>query len=90
MVEEQAVDRAVAPLREVATKAVAIQAAQAGLAAKDAAHEVHLAVVGKQIDDLVVQTLVEVVAIRELHLADRVHILECVQMRGQPFDLGPQ
>lgn len=72
MVEQEAVDGPVAPRDEVGLEAPRVQAAHAGFAAVAAAEELDdgVGVVGEEVDDLLVQALVEVVAVFVVELAD--------------------
>src|SRR5262249_18728611 len=82
--------RAVVPASEILAEAVAVQPTHSGLASEHAVHETHFTAVGKQIHDLVVQTLVQIVAIRMLQPADRVHILQRSDFSGQLLQLPAQ
>src|ERR1700758_1284753 len=90
MIEQPAVARAVVPLRELLLEALDVEAPYTGLALVDAAEKPHVAIVGEQIDDLVVLRLVDEVAVGVLQAADLVDVLldrelvlELLDARGQ-------
>jgi hypothetical protein len=74
MIEQEAVDRTVVPAGEVLAKPVAIQTPHTGLAFEDATHETHFAAVAEQIDDLVIEAFVQVVAVGMLQPANGMHV----------------
>ncbi len=76
MIEQEAVHRAVVAAGETRAKAIAVEPAQARLAAKDAAHEGHGAPFAEQVHHFVVETFVEVVPVRVLQATDRVDVFE--------------
>ena len=88
VVEQAAEGRAVLPVGEAGAEAARVQAGGAGLALVDAADEDDLAVVGEQVHDLVIQALVEVVAVGVLQVADGEQVLDLAQaqlQRGDPL-----
>src|SRR5215469_645899 len=88
MIEQPAVARAVVSLGEAFLEAPDVQAAHARLALVDPAEKPHLAVVGKQVDDLVVLRLVHEVAVRVLQAADVVNVLLDRQLVLELLDTG--
>ncbi len=50
----------------------------------------HFPAGGKQVDDFIVETLVQVVPIGMLQLADRVHVAQRADFIGQSPDFGLQ
>src|SRR5450631_4316458 len=71
---------------EILAEAIAIEPPGAGFAAEDAADEVDLAIVGVQGDRLVVEALVQIVAVLVLEVADGLRVLELADLRGKLFD----
>ena len=69
VVEQEAVDRAVVVVGEALAEAVDVEPPDAFLAFPHAAEEAHFAIVGEQVDDLVVHAFVDQVAVEELQLA---------------------
>ena len=90
VIEQEPIDGTIVAAREVAAKALAVKPAQAGLTLERATHEVHFAGSREQVHHLVVQTLVEVVAIRMLQLADRLHVVEQANFVGKLLHLSDQ
>ena len=88
MVEQEAVDRAVIAVGEGGLEAVDIEPLRAGLALEQAAEEADLAILGEQVDDLIVQAFVDQIAVEMLELADRLLVLLHLQSAGQSRDLG--
>ena len=86
MVEQIALNRAVVAVGEILAESAAVEAARAFLAAEDAADEVDLAIVGKQVDHFVIEALVEVVAVFVLEIADGLRVLELADVGGEVGD----
>src|SRR3569833_650048 len=83
MVQQEPINRAVVAPGEALAKSIAVQPAQSGLALEGAPHEAHLPRVGKQIHDFVVQTLVQIIAVRVLQLADCLCVVEPPDFLGK-------
>jgi hypothetical protein len=90
MIQQKAIHGTVVAAREVLPETLAVQPAQPGLALEGAAHEPHLAIGREQVHDLVIQTLVEIVAIGMLQLAHRLDIVEPANLSGELLDLAGQ
>ena len=75
VIEQPAVARAVVAVGEGGLEALDIQAPHAGLTAEDSTEKPHLAVLGEEVNDLVVLRLVDEVAVRVLQAADLVNVL---------------
>src|SRR5262245_47484094 len=86
MIEQESVHGSVPSTGESLLEAPQVQTRYTGLAFESAAHETDLAVLGEQIYRLVVQALVDVVAIGMLQAADRVRVLEDAHVVLQLFD----
>ena len=76
MIEQPAVARAVMTLRETGLEALDIEAADALLALVDAAEEPDLAILGEQVDHLIILRFVDEIAVGILHLADLALVLQ--------------
>ena len=74
VIEQEAVDGTVVSAGEILAKPIAVQSPNAGLAFEDATHEAHFAAVAEQIDDLVIETFVEVIPVSMLQPANGMHI----------------
>src|SRR5579875_2316646 len=86
-IEQKSEDRTVFPVGEILAEAVAIEAAHTGLAAEDSGHEVHLAAFREKVDGLVVEALVNVIAVGVLQAPDGVDVLEHTDLILQFLDL---
>src|ERR1700722_5540529 len=86
VIEQVALHGTVVAAGEILAEAGAIETTGTGLAAEDAADEVHLAIIGEQIHHFVIQALVEIVAVLELEVADRLRVLKFADLGGETFD----
>ena len=76
MGEEQTAQRPIHPTREVLAKPVAVEAADAGPATIDAVEKTDLAAVSEERHRLLVETLVDVVAVLVVQAFDRMDVFE--------------
>jgi len=86
MIQQKSVYRFVLPAGEVLAEPFYVKAARTVPALENSAHEPDLAIVGKQIDYFLVQTLVKIVAVAVLQLPDSLFVLKDSELQGQLID----
>ena len=88
VIEQEAVDRAVVPVREELLEPLDVEPPCPGLAEIDAVEEVQLAVVREQVDRLFVEAHVDVIPVLEVKRTNRVDVLEARDASFEPGRSG--